>query len=201
MKHRFDPINIAESLIGVRGLPYPGMFFLKKEGRANPDEYELSVEATEMQEFTKKGSRLYAKDALGFWFFMPVYIKVDDAEIEIPQAMINISGKKTIVETALVGRKGTVKELICTDDYNVSIRLYIQSGDGTYPEEQIEQIQKLWKEDKAVELQCALTDLLFDEGDKIVLKSISYPSIAGAEDFQQVDIEAVTDAPFELVMD
>lgn len=201
MKHRFDPANIGESLIGARGLPYPGMFFLKRGSSANPDEFELQVSAPEMQEFTKKGSRLYAQDALGCWFFMPVYIKVDDVEIEIPQARINITGKKTIIETALVGRKGTVKELICTDDYNVSIELYIQSGNGTYPEEQIEQIQQLWKADKAVELQCALTDLLFDKGDKIVLKSISYPSTIGAEDFQVVSIEAVTDAPFELVMD
>ncbi|MEG0499905.1 MAG: DUF6046 domain-containing protein, partial [Rikenellaceae bacterium] len=39
---------------------------------------------------------------------------------EIPNAIISCTGKKTIVETPMVGRKGAVKELINVDDYEIS---------------------------------------------------------------------------------
>ena len=186
MKHRFDPIKILEATIGARGIPFPGMFY-----------GERNTASEQMQEFTQKGSRLFKKDALGRWYFMPVHI----GDVEIPQAVLSITGKKNIVETSMIGRGGTVKELISIDDYRITIGLYIQSSDGRYPEEQINEIQELWEINEAIGIHSALTDIIFYPDNKIVITSISYPSTPGVEDAQVVKLECVTDAPFELIIE
>lgn len=186
MKHRFDPIKILESAIGTRGIPFPGMFY-----------GERNTASEQMQEFTPKGSRLYKKDALGRWYFMPVHI----GDIEIPQAVLSITSKKNIIETSMIGRRGTVKELISIDDYRISLGLYIQSSDGAYPEEQINEIQELWEINQSVAIHSALTDIILYPDNKIVISSISYPSTPGVEDAQLVKLECVTDAPFELIIE
>ncbi len=76
------------------------------------------------------GTRLRQYIDKGRWFFMPVSFKYNSTNtngevvrrvLELPDAIISITGKKTIVETAMVERKGTVKELISVDDYDITI--------------------------------------------------------------------------------
>ena len=202
MTPKFDIRKILLSYIGYKGLPYPGAFFgmLKSKVGKQP-EYETDTPALEFQEFTNKGTRLYKKDHLGRWYFMPVTFISNGKEYEIPEAVLNITGKKTIIETPMVGRKGSVKELINIDDYKVSIAGYIQSTDGTYPEDAITEIRELFNINQSVELISALTDLIFDDGDKVVIKDIAFPSTPGVEDGQIIKIECVTDKPFELIIE
>ena len=127
MTPKFDIGKILLSYIGYKGLPYPGAFIgmLKRIPGKQP-EYEGIPQGQPLQEFTNKGTRLYKKDYLGRWYFMPVTFITDSKEkYEIPEAVLSITGKKTIVETPMVGRKGSVKELISIDDYKVSIILLI----------------------------------------------------------------------------
>jgi len=202
MAPKFDIGKILLSYIGYKGLPYPGAFFgmLMSKGGKQP-EYEGLPQGQPQQEFTNKGSRLYKKDHLGRWYFMPVTFITDEKEYEMPEAVLSITGKKTIIETPMVGRKGSVKELINIDDYKVSIASYVQSTDGTYPEDAITEIRELFNVNQSVELVSALTDLIFDDGDKVVITDISFPSTPGVEDGQIVKIECVTDKPFELIIE
>jgi len=199
---KFDIEKILLSYIGYKGLPYPGAFFgMLKSKTGKQPEYEGVTQRKPLQEFTNKGTRLYKKDHLGRWCFMPVTFIVDGKEYEIPTAVLNITGKKTIIETPMVGRKGSVKELINIDDYKVSIAGYIQSTDGSYPEDMITEIKELFNINQSVELVSALTDLIFDDGDKVVITDIAFPSTPGVEDGQIIKIECVTDKPFELIID
>lgn len=206
MKHKYNIQNMLLSVIGLRGLPYPGGFFSpRREGTYkgdSEDDYELEPEAPEQKEFVND-TRLYVQDALGRWLFMPVKLKHPDIEtegntFELEHAVINVTGKKNIVETALVGRKGSVKELISTDDYKISIAAFIQGNDGTYPDEKIRQLKDIYDIDESLELICALTGLILDAGDKVVITDISWPATPGVEDGQAVKIELITDKPFEL---
>lgn len=202
MVHRFDIGKILMSAVGYKGIPFPGVLFgMAKTGRIAESDYDAPDETATFKEFTDKGTRLYKKDHLGRWYFMPVTFKTESGEIEFPTALISITGKKTIVETHMVGRKGSVKELINVDDYKVSLAGFIQSEDRTYPEDQITAIKELYAVNKAVELISALTDLIFDEDDKVVITDISFPPTAGLEDGQVVKIECVTDKPFELIIE
>lgn len=114
---------------------------------------------------------------------------------------LSITGKKTIVETPLVGQKGSVKELISIEDYKISLAAMIVSEDGTYPDEQITQVKELYNINEAVELVSAFTNLIFDPDDKVVITDISFPPTPGIEDAQAVKLELVTDKPFELTIE
>lgn len=190
------------SAAGYKGLPYPGVFFgMAKTGHISESDYDAPEAATPFKEFTDKGTRLYKKDHLGRWYFMPVTFKTENGEMEFPTAVVSVTGKKTIVETHMVGRKGSVKELINVDDYKVSLAGFIQTTDRTYPENGIVEVMELFNTNKAVELISALTDLIFDDGDKVVITDISFPPTAGLEDGQVVKLECVTDKPFELIIE
>ena len=152
-----------------------------------------------------KGTRLYKKDALGRWYFMPVFIRHQDIRgedhtLELENAVISITGTKNIVRTPLVGRRGSVKELISIGDYKISIAAFIRSTDGSYPEAQITRMKELYNINESVELISVLTDLLLDEGDRVVITDIQYPPTPGVEDGQAVTIECETDSPFELIL-
>lgn len=176
-----------------KGLPFWGLG--DRSVLAKGEDY--SYDKQNQEEFSVNGTRLRYKDAMGRWVFMPVVIS-SVFSFELPYAIMSVSGKKTIVETPLVGRVGSVKELISIDDYSISITAILVGADGKYPEAEIEMMDKIWRLNEPVELISVFTDILLEANDKVVIKSISYPSMQGVEDAQIVTIECVTDRPFEL---
>lgn len=203
MKHKYNIPNLLASIVGYRGVPFPGLL-LRKEKQQQGPEYEIGTEPEPMQEFVK-AYRLWDTDAKGRWYFMPVSLKhpqipTDGNICYLPHGVVSISCKKTIVETPLVGRKGSVKELISTDDYKISVAAFIQSANGLYPEQEITLLRDVFNIAEPLELICALTGLVLDEGDKVVLTDISFPPLPGVEDAVAVKLEMITDKAFELTM-
>lgn len=209
MRHKFSIPDIGVSRVTLKGLPFPGALAGKRpEGtfRGDSEDYEVEPAAPMAEEFVR-GTRLRGKDRLGRWYFMPVsFIYTSPAgektTLELERAEIKaISARKNIVETPLVGRKGAVRELISSEDFKVSIRTVARTEDGSYPADQIVAFKELYDVNGAVELKSVLTDLLFDENDKVVITDMSFPETPGVEDEQEVAIECVTDKPFELTID
>ncbi len=207
MKHKYNLQHLLLSVLGYKGLAYPGGFLRKRpSGDYTGKDYDSETFGTpgELQELIK-GTRLYKQDALGRWYFMPVAmrhpdIKGDDNTIELPNAVINLEQGKKIVETPLVNRKGSVKELISIEDYEITIAAFIQSSDGSYPHEEITRLRELFQINESIELISVLTDLLFDKDDKIVITNVSWPATPGIEDGQAVTFTCKTDLPFELII-
>jgi hypothetical protein len=203
MRREYSIPDLLSDIVGYRGLPYPGALFPNRPGSDyKGGDFEVQGEAPIRQERTKLGSTLWKQDWRGRWYFMPVVFKHTSlGEVEIPHALISITGQKNIVETQLVGRKGSVKELINIDDYKISIAGFIQSKDGTWPEDDIARMRDLYNVNESVDLLCALTDLIFDEDDRVVITNIEFPATPGIEDGQVIRIECTTDKPFELVIE
>lgn len=213
MKHKYNIQRLLMSIVGYQGLPYPGMFFPPRPvGSYTGDEVEIPTSPAPRQELIK-GTRLYKQDALGRWYFMPIFIKHKDIRsndkarssdnehtLELENAVISIEGTKNIVRTPLIGRRGSVKELISIGDYKISIAAFIKSTDGSYPEAQITRMKELYNINESVELISVLTDLLLEQGDRIVITDIQYPPTPGVEDGQAVTIECETDTSFELII-
>lgn len=195
MIHRLDPRRILMQYASYKGLPFWG---LRNRGQlAEGADFNYGNENKE--ELSSKGARLRYKDTMGRWVFMPVTLTHHTVGCyELPYAIMSITSKKTIVETPLVGRSGSVKELISMDDYTISITTVLVGEGGAYPEAEIEMIDKIWRLNECVEITSAFTDLVFGGNDNIVIKSIKYPSMQGVEDAQIVTLECVTDLPFEL---
>ena len=118
---------------------------------------------------------------------------------EIPNSVISINGKKTIVETPMVGRKGTVKELISVDDYEINIAGVALDID--FPDQQIAKLNELYNINESITLKCALTDIFLEEEDKVVIKSIDFQEMRGCETAQIFKMNLVTDRSFELILE
>lgn len=205
MMHRYNIPQLLMSVAGYKGLPYAGAFLPPRPaGDFTGGDYREIGVSLPRQELVK-GTRLYKQDALGRWYFMPVSMRHPDISgadhtLELANAVISLEQSKKIIETDLVNRKGSVKELISLEDYEITIAAFIQSGDGTYPEQEITRLRELFQINETVELISVLTDLLFDKDDKVVITNIAWPSTPGIEDGQAVTIKCKTDTPFELII-
>ena len=139
------------------------------------------------------------RDANGRWYFMPVVLVYKGKEYEMPNSLISIRGKKHIVSTPMVGRKGTVKELISMEDYEIKIQGVALGTD--WPDDQLADIKEIYAVNESVQLKCALTDIFMDEEDMVVIKSIDIPEMRGVEHAQTYSLDLETDRSFELIME
>ena len=151
------------------------------------------------RESSNLGSTLRKRDANGRWYFMPVVLVYKGKEYEMPNSLISIRGKKNIVSTPMVGRKGTVKELISMDDYEISIQGVALDTD--WPDDQLAAIKEIYSVNESVQLKCALTDIFMDDEDMVVIKSIDIPEMRGVEHAQTYSLDLETDRSFELIME
>lgn len=151
----------------------------------------------EISEVALLDDGLEHKNALGAILYMPVSIN----GWQIPgEPSISISCKKTIVETALTGntRRGTVKELISTDDYNIEIKgIIINTETNEYPESDVEKLKDTFELNASLPITCALTNI-FDIHN-IVIQSVNIPMMVGIQNAQAFTIKCVSDEDFQLV--
>ena len=149
-------------------------------------------------EWSSKGTSLYGYKN-GMEYFMPAQLGGQ----ALPFPVVRISGQKTIVETPMVARRGTVKELIAIDDYKISIKGIIIDPDGHWPEAQIDALRKLYERAEALSLNCAFTNIFLGSpeaggSDKVVITSLEFPECKGAKNVTGYSMELVSDQPFKL---
>lgn len=196
---KFNIGDLLKSVISYKGIPYPGGFFPSVPNKYVAGKYDYPGDVHTQKKHSDLGSVLRKKDAQGQWYFMPVVLEHKGTEYEIPIAVVSISGKKTIVETPMVGRKGTVKELISVDDYEINIAGMLHDSD--FPESQIAEMNALFNINESVALKCALTDIFLEEEDKVVIKSMDFAEMKGMETTQIVTLSLITDRSFELILE
>lgn len=203
MQHRFDVSNLLLEAAHKRGKAYPGMFAADTAPDLRRGEmYEGMAESPELHTVTTAGGTpIRRQDAMGRWYFMPVIVSCSLGDIELSCAAISISGEKRIVQTALVGRRGTVNELVNVDSYKVSITASLIGEDGNYPEKDVQRMREVWELNEAVMLISALTDLVVGGEDKFVFDKIEFPTMGGTEHVQIVKFTAHSDAAVELIIE
>lgn len=199
-----DVVNILQKIVGYKGLPFPGTWIpsLAGPGAGIDTGGEYNVEnGPTYSLYSNKGTAIYKQDLQGRIYFMPVTFLADGKEYEMDCAAVSITGKKSIIETPLVGRKGSVKELISIDDYQISIIGAIIGFDTVWPEEKLDAINELYNINKAIELRCALTDVFLSTQDKVVITDINIPQMPQTEHVQIIELKCVTDREFELIIE
>jgi len=147
----------------------------------------------------KLGSPYYAQDALGRNYFMPVKL----GDLELPLPVIRINARKNIVETTMVNRQGTVKELISVDDYKISIRGICLGNSQQWPEELVAGLQDLFALNKAVSIRCPLTDIFLKTkarggSDKAVITHLDILETKGFKGVVPYQIDLISDSEFVL---
>lgn len=205
LTHKYDVGKLLASVLSHKGGIMPGMIITGLKGAGVTEyDYELPdiAPAQAAKSITATGTPLRKKDASGRVYFMPVTLRTSaGVEVEMPNAAISFTGKKTIIKTPLAGANGTVKELITTNDYSIEIAAVVISEDGSYPESQVQALRDMWRLNESVQLICAITDIWIGLGVSIVLESVSMPEVGAFEDAQVIKFTAETDTEFNLIVE
>lgn len=172
------------------------------------------------------GSAYYAYDALGTEYFMPVTLSYADLGTQsnpppgvssdtnnsfvsqrkwnLPYPVISIESRKTIVETPLTDRRGTVKELISIRDYEIRIKGFIISSAHEFPEQDVTTLRNIYEQNTAISIQCPLTDIFLlrpDRGgsDNVIISELKFPAITGVKNVRPYELKLLSDEPFNLI--
>lgn len=137
---------------------------------------------------------------LGGKYFTTLTLGYMGKEFTLPnEPLVNLGLSKTILETPTVGkfRKGTVKEYINTEDYQLTIRGVCVNRDAPdeYPSEQVRVLNEMFAINEALDVVSNPFLELFDIGN-LVLKNIDFEEMAGQQALQKYTIRAVSDQEF-----
>lgn len=141
---------------------------------------------TSENRFTNKGS-LLVEQFKGVEVMLPVrFYDAGKLLIYLPYTVIKIAGKKTIVETALNARRGTVKEEFSVDDYSITVKGFLIDEARNFPEDQLELLRDLFETSHAVTLDNALTNIFLtdsslkeDEQRRVVIYDFDVQEVQG----------------------
>lgn len=148
---------------------------------------------------TNTGAILYKNDAFNREYYLPIWL----GGMYLPFPVISIDMAKTIVETPMVERKGSVKEIINTEDILINIRGIILRPDNNFPEEDLQKLNDLFIRNESLEIRNALTDIFLYDGDekatdKVVIKKLSFPEVIGRKGLRAYQMQLVSDLIFTL---
>lgn len=118
-------------------------------------------------------------------------------EISLDGAIVNVSQQYNVVETAVSGRRGTVKEYMSARDYAVSITawLFNKTDIRKYPEQQIREFKRMADAPTSKRVFGKYLEAFGIQN--LVVTGVNYPR-GKHRNVQQVDITCVSDTPFEL---
>ena len=167
------------------------------------------------KEFGDYGTPYYKTGNTGSEYFMPVTVKYPDkskivtglitgsmailSEYDLPYPIVSISSQKTIVETPMTERKGSVKELVNINGYEISVKGLLINKKNEYPEDLVKALKSVFEVDTQMIMRCAATDIfLTDIGYNVVLRSMSLPEVKGIKNVIGYDLRFVSDLIFDL---
>lgn len=143
--------------------------------------------------------RYYAKDVQGRDVFMPLTL----GGLFLPYVWLNIKVAKRLIETPLTERRGSAIELISFDAVQIGVKGLVIKHDGTFPEEEIEDLRKLFERAESVSCKSVLTDifLLSKENagnDKVVVRDLEIMDNQGIEHVRGFQCQLISDQVLTL---
>jgi hypothetical protein len=191
--------NLLPASFYGRGLPFPEVP-KKGAGTAIGENFE-NLPENERSWPNSYGLNQYS--ALGTKFYLPVGFKIEGKLYQLPwEPSMTITGQKIIVKTQMAGntRRGSVKELINTDDYIITLQgICLDHARKNYPFDQVDIIRTIFEYEGSIEIVSALTDLYNIKN--VAVKSHSLPSHEGRPYSQPYTIELESDEDFILILD
>lgn len=206
-------ISLSLAELFEQAFGYKTKAFEPKFGHVTGDGNSLS----DRREQGANGSPYYATDAMGREYYMPVTMTYEERSSlagtgtesgvlrkwNLPYPVISISSKKTIIETALTERRGTVKELINVEDYEITVKGFIVGNTHELPEQDLAMLRTLYEQNAPVSLACPLTDIFLlrpgrGGSDQVVITELKLPVLTGIKNVRPYELKIVSDEPFNL---
>lgn len=182
--NEFDLLDIFKSVWGYAAPPYL---------------YSLQNKNAQRREYNILNEPFYGLNDNGNEVFMPIWLEdVYKKKFMLQNTVSSIVSKKTIIETPLVSRQGTVKEEISIDDWEINIKGIIVSPDYDYPDRQVSDLRKIYESGQAYKIINARTSLLLDGSERVVFRNLKFPEIKGRKNIQAFECDLVSDIYFSL---
>ncbi|HEY5509385.1 MAG TPA: DUF6046 domain-containing protein [Paludibacter sp.] len=204
--NEFDLQNIFKSVWGYAAFPFLFALQNKVEKKlfgktSDSEDYSFDLPA-ERRVYNIKGSPFYGLNNNGNEIFLPIWlIKSDGTKFLLQNTVASIVNKKTIVETPLVNQQGSVKEEISMNDWDINVKGIIVSPDSDYPDQQVLDLKELYKSGESLEIENARTSLLFQDNERVVIRSFKLPEIKGMKNVQAFEMDITSDIEFKLIIE
>lgn len=142
------------------------------------------------------GQPYYASDIFGREFFLPVTLN----GVLIPFAVLGMTWKKTIVETPMPERGGSVNELISIDDYQFNIKGILINDSNVFPEKEIIDQHDIFKVNASIVMRSVISDIVLSglSEHKVIVKEVKWPTVTGIEHAKPFEMDLKSDMIFDL---
>ncbi len=162
-------------------------YVVGKETDQQNDGTPYRITGTKSDQLTTANGSLIATQVKGVEIWFPVRFYLGNQPLQfLPFSVVKISGKKTIVKTPVMNRKGTVKEQYNVDDYSISLKGFLIGENGQFPEKEMDGLKQLFEMQQAVQIDNAITNIfLTDPGlssyeqRRVVIESLDFPEVEG----------------------
>lgn len=202
----FDLSEIFRNVWGYTAPPYLFSLQNKIEDKLFPktetsEDYAFGATYQE-REFNIHGVPFYADNNNGNRMFLPIWlIKPDESRFLLQNTVSSMTCNKTIVETPLVNRQGTVKEEMSVDDWKINVKGIIVSADNDYPDAIVSALNDLFEMQTALGILNARTSLVLTKDEKVVINSLKFPEVKGMKRIQAFEMDLTSDIAFTLILE
>lgn len=182
-----------------------------KGGSGREEDYKLgAIPAMKMPEASQQSAVSLAEEAWSgkgdYWLGRSVLTDLvvnvpDEGILVLQEATVNASLQKQIVKTALVGKKGTIKEYISDGDYqlNIAVGLVSVNSQGEvidqYPERALSQLRRILEIGESLEVSSPFLDAL--GVNRMVVTGFTVKQMTFANR-QLVEITALSDTEYVI---
>lgn len=115
--------------------------------------------------------------------------------LNIINPMITLTQVRNITRTVVQGRNGTVKEFIADNDYEIDVTGALFSGDGSYPQNDVDVLIKLLKTQRELDVNSHLLQLFGIYSAVVTEYKLSQTLM---KDMQLFSLKMISDEPYEL---
>lgn len=180
-------LDVTKIISEIWGGSYIGRPFPNVDDAQRPDER------------TPINDGLKHSGANGVYYMMPTELNGWQLPLE---PLMAVNSSKKIVKTSLTGntRRGTVKEIINTNDYTINLRgVIINEISNDYPFDDVERLRELYEVNEAVTIVNALTKILAIEN--VVITGFKLPEMVGRPNAQAYEMNMISDEDFVLIQE
>lgn len=199
---KYNAFDVYQAVFGYKAVPFPQTLAVSAARMlANPSE-----------KLSKLGAVLFKRDTNGIEAFCPVTIvweknvngAIKQRTFDLPYSTVAITMRKNIQKTSLIGRNGSVKELIQIEDYEFTINGVMlgsndeESDDFHMPQTDLANLNELFQINEPVQLQNAFVEIFMPGDNTVVVESIDLPDMKGITGAQAYSIRVSSDTILEL---
>lgn len=192
----FDVADLFREAYGYKPITIPGL------SDRLPDVNGINIpQANEKKRNTIKGSPIYgpSKDFLGREIVCPVILNVGGVDYEFPYVIVGIENKAIMEVTPMVERGAAVIEEIGVEAWKISIKGFLINPLNEFPDEELEQLNTVWKKRETIRLKCALTDIFLEGDDRVVIADLKVPAKAKVIGVKDFTMELIQDGILDLI--